>query len=552
MYSIFADGVKIFDDQLVVDELIVINPKLTLSDNAAGSLQMTLPVGNAGYSVIKKLTSEIVVKKNGKEIWSGRVLTEDVDWLNRRKFYCEGELAYFNDSIQPPNEFHNYTIEKFLGHLIDTHNKQVEKWKRFTLGTVEVSDDINDNLYRYTNFETTIECINDKILDRLGGHLRVRKQNGVRFLDYLSEYPRTSNQVITFGENLLDYSKSFDMSELCTIIIPRGAMLDESPIEALQAYLTVESVNNGSIFVENEELVSRYGQIVKVVDWDDVTLPSNLLKKAQKYLTDTQYEEMQLEISAADLSYLRGQEYEIRLLDKVRCISKPHGLDKYFPVTKIDIDLGDPVNTTLTLGEVFRASYISENSASVDKTIAKTTEALSVSNKTIEDLSSNKQDKLIEGEHIIIDGSVISVKSADLGNKVSVSPLLDTGTPIATLSIDGVISTLFAPTGGGGDAKVYYGTTAYWNAQPTLVGEEAAIYIYSDYKKDPDNKDIPGVKVGTGNAYLIDSPFIDDIYARHVVDMTMHVTAEERTFWNNKVRAYVDSNDPTNLILTKN
>lgn len=552
MYSIFADGIKIFDDQLVVDELIVINPKLTLSDNAAGSLQMTVPTGNKGYSTIKKLTSEIVVKKNGKEIWSGRVLTEDVDWLNRRKFYCEGELAYFNDSIQPPGEFHNFTIEAFLGQLIDVHNKQVEKWKQFKLGTVEVSDDINDNLYRYTNFESTIECINDKILDRLGGHLRIRKQNGMRFLDYLSNYPRVSNQVINFGENLLDYSKSFDMSELCTIIIPRGAMLDESPIEALQAYLTVESVNNGSIFVENEELVSRYGQIVKVVDWEDVTQPANLLKKAQKYLTDTQYEKMILEISAADLSYLRGQEYEIRLLDEVRCVSKPHGLDKYFPVTKIDIDLADPINTTLSLGEEFRASYISQNSAKIDKALTKTNEAAKVSDKTIEDLSVKKQDKLIEGEHIVIDGSVISVPTADLGNKVSITPLLESGTQIATISIDGVISTLFAPSGSGGDAKVYYGTTAYWNAQPTLVGEEAAIYIYSDYKKDPNNKDIPGVKVGTGNAYLIDSPFIDDIYARHVVDMTMHITQEERIFWNNKVRAHVDSNDPTNLILTKN
>ena len=117
MYSIFADGLKIFDDQVVVDELVVINPKLTLADNSAGSLEMTLPVDNVGYSTIKRLTSEIVVKKYDKEIWSGRVLTEDNDWLNRRKLYCEGELAYLNDSVQPPGEFHNFTIADFLNQL---------------------------------------------------------------------------------------------------------------------------------------------------------------------------------------------------------------------------------------------------------------------------------------------------------------------------------------------------------------------------------------------------------------------------------------------------
>lgn len=554
MYSIFADGLKIFDDQVVVDELVVINPKLTLADNSAGSLEMTLPVGNVGYSTIKRLTSEIVVKKYDKEIWSGRVLTEDNDWLNRRKLYCEGELAYLNDSVQPPGEFHNFTIADFLNQLIDVHNQQVEKWKQFKLGTVQVSDDINDNLYRYTNFESTMECINDKLLDRLGGHLRIRKAGGTRMLDYLSDYPRTSNQVINFGENLLDYSKSFDMSELCTIIIPRGAMLDESPIEALQAYLTVESVNDGSIFVVNEDLVSRYGQIVKIVDWEDVTEPSNLLRKAKEFLSDTQYEKMVLEISAADLSYLRGQEYEIRLLDEIKCISSPHGLNKYFPVTKLTINLDNPVDTLLTLGDEFANSYTSATGAKIDHAVSQITQVTKVSEKEISDMGTYKQDKLEEGAGIIIDSNnVIKVDPEYVGSKVSVTPLLNTGTPIANLSIDGVVSTLFAPTGGGGgDAKVYYGTTAYWNSQPTLQTEQGALYIYSDYKQNPDQEDIPGLKVGDGNAYLIDAPFVDDIYARHILDMSMHVTAQEKTFWNNKVRAYVDPNDPTNLILTKN
>lgn len=409
MYTIFADGVKIFDDRLVVDGLIVINPKLTLSDNAAGSLEMTIPTGNIGYSIIEKLTSEIVVKKNDKEIWSGRVLTEDVDWLNRRKLYCEGELAYLNDSIQPPGEFHNFTIADFLGQLIGVHNQQVEKWKRFELGIVEVSDDINDNLYRYTNFESTIECINDKLLDRLGGHIRIRKLNGVRFLDYLSSYPRKSKQVINFGENLLDYSKYFDMSTLCTIIIPRGAMLDESPIEALTAYTTVESVNNGSIFVENEELIRRYGQIVKVVDWEDVTVPSNLLTKAKKYLSETQYEEMTLEISAADLSYLHGQAYDIQLLDMVRCVSKPHGLDKYFPVTKLSIDLDNPVNTTLTLGDVFSNSYTSSTGAKLSTAVSQISDVQKGTDHSLAIVGETKQDKLIAGTSIDITSNVVSL-----------------------------------------------------------------------------------------------------------------------------------------------
>ena len=110
--------------------------------------------------------------------------------------------------------------------------------------------DSNDSLYRYTNYEKTIECINDKLIGRLGGHLRVRKVNGVRYLDYLSDYPNTNKQVINFGKNLLDFTKSYDLSELATVIVPLGKTLadnsdkktdssqsQDSSHEVLQKYL---------------------------------------------------------------------------------------------------------------------------------------------------------------------------------------------------------------------------------------------------------------------------------------------------------------------------
>ena len=47
MYSIYADGVCIYNDVFSLDNMKVVNPKLTLEDSAAGSLEMTLPPTNA-------------------------------------------------------------------------------------------------------------------------------------------------------------------------------------------------------------------------------------------------------------------------------------------------------------------------------------------------------------------------------------------------------------------------------------------------------------------------------------------------------------------------
>ena len=429
MYTVFADGIKIFDDQLVTNDCLLINPKLSLSDSAAGSLSFTLPTCNIGYSTVQRLTSDIVVKRYDKIIWAGRVLSEDVNWQNQRKIYAEGELAFLCDSIQPPAEYHNYSIARWLETLIDVHNNQVEERKRFYIGTVQVSDDINDNLYRYTNFETTLDCINDKLLDRLGGHLRIRHEGDRRYLDYLSDYPRVCKQTINFGENLLDFTKSFDLSSLCTVVIPRGESLEESPIEALTAYLTVESVNDGSIYVVNDELVAKYGYIVKVVDWEDVTKPENLLKKAKQYLTDTQYEEMVLEISAADLSYMWGEDYDIDLLDRVRCVSKPHGVDKYFPVTKLSISLDDPANATITLGDTVTTSLTSSTNAKTASVSNQVTEVEKSTNQKIQNVSKTKQDVLTAGTNIEISNDGVISSTAGIkyeeGENITLSKIDD-------------------------------------------------------------------------------------------------------------------------------
>lgn len=360
MYSIWADDLCIHNDSYLDDGYKVLNPKLKFEDNSGGSLTMTIPPGNVGYEKAKRLSSIITVKENDEFLWEGRIIEEQTDFWNNRKVTCEGELGYLNDTTQPPAEYHDYTVRQFLQALIDEHNRKVEVEKRFTLGAITVHDP-NDSLYRYTNSESTWKCIEEKLIDRLKGHIRTRHANGVRLLDYLEDYPNTNTQEVQFGVNLLDFSKNFDLTTLATVIMPRGARLDESPIEALEAYTTVESVNGGSIYVTSESAIKTYGWIEQVVDWDDVTQPSNLLKKAKEYLNEVQFEDMVLELSAFDLKYLNPEMETIHILDRVRCVSKPHGMDRYFPVTKVEIPLDNPSEATYTFGENIKISLTANN-----------------------------------------------------------------------------------------------------------------------------------------------------------------------------------------------
>ena len=99
--------------------------------------------------------------------------------------------------------------------------------------------------------------------------------------------------------------------------------------------------------------------------------------------------------------------------------------------------------------------------------------------------------------------------------------------------------------------SVLYGTTSHWNSQLSFVPEEGQIVIYSDHGTIEDNGEtinVPALKIGDGNAYCIDLPFVGDdviasILARisaHEANTNIHTSLEEKTKWNNKVDVLVD------------
>ena len=101
---------------------------------------------------------------------------------------------------------------------------------------------------------------------------------------------------------------------------------------------------------------------------------------------------------------------------------------------------------------------------------------------------------------------------------------------------------------------IYYDLTQNWEAQTTMISEAGAIYIYSDYS-EVDGKKVPAIKIGDGKAYLADLPFASQellsLLTDHINDRTVHITAQEREFWNNKVTSVLDRSDAENLVLTK-
>lgn len=345
--QLLCDGQMLFDS--TTDEYKATAIDLTEQVNTTNTLAFTLPPFNPNYGLPKKMTSVIKLFRNDVLIFEGRVLYTDDDIMNNRTFTCEGSLAYLLDSIVRPVTTQDMTILQYFTYLINQHNAQVEEQKQFQVGMVTVTNS-TDNVYRIDNtYENTLTTLQEKLVNRLGGYLVVRIENGVRYLDYLEEYGTTSSQTIEFQKNILDVTQRISAENIITALIPLGATDEETSLP-----LTIESVNDGKDFIFDQTAVNLFGYIYGTNTWEDVTLPENLLKKGQEFLQENLTASWSIEVSAVDLGMLN---VDINFLDlgmSVPVISAPHELDRNFTIKKKETDFLKPEDSTITLDTIIR------------------------------------------------------------------------------------------------------------------------------------------------------------------------------------------------------
>ena len=112
IYRVIMDGNDIRNYQ--EKPYILINPSLSMELNTAGSFEFTMPPSHAMYDAVKPLASTIAVYEDETLLWFGRPVEIQIDFFKQKVVYCEGALAFFNDSVQRPHEYYSISIHVFL------------------------------------------------------------------------------------------------------------------------------------------------------------------------------------------------------------------------------------------------------------------------------------------------------------------------------------------------------------------------------------------------------------------------------------------------------
>lgn len=360
MYKVTVDGITIHDSTLGDPAVLVLDGIVKKQANKADSFTFTIYPNNVGHGSIWTLASVIEVYKDDELLFRGRPISSADGWENQRTYTCEGEFAFFNDTILRPYSFTG-TVQNYLQTLITQHNNQVAADKQFTLRTVTVTP--NDNIVRSNqDHVTTMSEIQEKLLNSLGGYMVVEFRNNTLYLDYLEDGVSSSSQKITIAKNLIDFAREQTGENIATVLVPLGAR-DESTGERL----TIKSVNNGLDYIEDAAAVAQYGRVVTTQIWDDVTVPANLLAKARARMSDYTAIIPKLTLTTVDLSLTDQSIDPIRILEYVTVEDDQHAASGRYLVSEREYHLSAPEQDQVTFGGTQRS--ISNASAAVKQAI---------------------------------------------------------------------------------------------------------------------------------------------------------------------------------------
>ena len=425
MYKIYMEYYKESTDTERTRSLIsgssfdmqLIEPTVSLVLNKAGKAEFSVPSQHPYYSYIAPMINNIEICEVAGEdletiIFFGRIASVTRGWNNQKKVVCEGAMAFFNDTIQRYKKYPsaNTTLKSFLTSVLTRHNNQLtDTTRQIQLGNVNLIDPENPedptkniekkNVYRLTNYQTTIDVISEMCLESEGGYMFVRREKVegeyINYLDWVNKLDTDINQPAKFGLNLTDLNQEFDADELYTALLPLGADYDvyntvtpqsgdnpyekgwyekdseqsepdhytqtnDTSVESGKTYYEKSQrpkrlkdwspstnpdppYSRHNDYIQNDSAVAKYGFILKTKRWDDVSKKSNLYKKAMEWLKTERFDKLVITCNVADLSVLQP-EYDPFLVGKVvRIISPPHGITSdapiMLPISEVDYNL---------------------------------------------------------------------------------------------------------------------------------------------------------------------------------------------------------------------
>lgn len=333
-----------------------INQALNTIHEFSFAIPFTHPLYNK--MVPFKSIVEVVNLYDGKVEFVGRVLTSTNEMTTdgfAQKVVCEDFLSYLHDSAQWFQKLPNQGAAPYLTEILRVANGEVEDYKRINLGVCTVNSR-TDKPWRYIGYESTWDCVRERIINNIGGYLTIYERNTRLYVDLTAQIGETKKSPLQIGKNIKSASRALDFDGLATQIMPIGADIqkehpdeDQSP-DVTREQLTIWHVNNNSAYLVDEDLMKEFGVIRKAVIWTEIDDPKVLLARGKQYLRNQKIALAKWTISAVERYLIDNRYDKFEIGNKHPIINAPLSGIETLQILEKKIDILNPQSVDLTIG----------------------------------------------------------------------------------------------------------------------------------------------------------------------------------------------------------
>lgn len=439
----------LYDNQLLFDPYTddrITDTKLSSKLNAASYFDFTISSTHSLYSKIEERAGEVRIYFNNLILFKGEITKIEEDFEGNYSVSCTGVLDCLTATrVRPYSTVQGEqpltcpaTVDGYFQWLINQHNSNcLDSRKRFSVG-VNQGNMLDKNNYIYRSSEqrpTTASEIEDKILNSVGGYLFVRYRDDLNILDLYADVHDVNTQIIDYGVNILDFTKTTTAETQYTAVVATGYTPDppEGQTDVKMKPITLEGCADGGTpysstiikmgdRVYDVEAVARYGYREYYVSNTDIKTYDGLLEYACKTLNTLLSPALTISVRAVDLALILGEKYQhLQLGQAVRVRSKPRKVDEYLMVNSIDLDLMNPENTTFDLGASYdtltgqQSAYLKALNSSINASLD-TMDALGDNVKNSAKLAQEAKEKAETATDAAADAAAKADKVTDTAN----------------------------------------------------------------------------------------------------------------------------------------
>lgn len=343
----------------------ILSGSIKQAQNAINEFIFVIPMQNDLYQKLIPFQSIVqVVNLYDEEVeFEGRVLSVSNKMTSTgfvQEVVCEDFLSFLHDSTQHYQKLKNTGAEAYLREILNQHNAQVENYKQIHLGTVTVKS-LTDKPWRYLGYESTWDTIRDRIISNIGGYLTLRRRKSGFYLDWTSSVGENQESPIQLGRNIKAASREISFDGIATQIMPIGAdeknsqnrssdNKEEQGPDVTRKQIDISSVNGGRIWLEDAELVAKFGVIRKPVIWTEIDNPQVLKNRGLQYLKNQKIALAKWTVSAVERYLIDSRYAKFKIGNTHPILNAPLSGIERLQIIEKKIDILNPQSVDLVIG----------------------------------------------------------------------------------------------------------------------------------------------------------------------------------------------------------